>query len=141
ADVRAVMQGQGMALMGTGTADGPHRAYEAAQKAIASPLLEEVSIKGATGILINVTGPTKMTLLEVNEAATLVQEQAHEDANIIFGAVIDETLGDRIRVTVIATGFDREAEAQTQPEAPAARPVAPRRDTPRNGVPMNPQTR
>ncbi|HVO29338.1 MAG TPA: cell division protein FtsZ, partial [bacterium] len=99
ADVRAVMKGQGMALMGTGEADGPHRAYEAAQKAIASPLLEEVSIKGATGILINVTGPSRMTLLEVNEAATLVQEQADDNANIIFGAVVDETMGDKIRVT------------------------------------------
>ncbi len=150
ADVRAVMKGQGMALMGTGEADGPHRAYEAAQKAIASPLLEEVSIKGATGILINVTGPSRMTLLEVNEAATLVQEQADDNANIIFGAVVDESLGDKIRVTVIATGFDRDEDV-TIPEAPAAlaaavaaasknQPMAARSSqavTPRNGVTVN----
>lgn len=118
ADVRAVMSGQGMALMGTGVADGPHRAYEAAQRAIASPLLEEVSIKGAMGILVNVTGSARMTLNEVNEAASLVQEQADEDANIIFGAVIDERMGDRITVTVIATGFDRQDNEITVPEAP-----------------------
>ena len=138
ADVRAVMSGQGMALMGTGTANGPHRAYEAAQRAIASPLLEEVSIKGAMGILVNVTGSGRMTLNEVNEAASLVQEQADEDANIIFGAVIDDRLGDDISVTVIATGFDRQDAEVTVPEAPvksrpavavpqtAATPSAPR---------------
>ncbi len=126
ADVRAIMTGQGMALMGTGEAEGPHRAYEAAQKAIASPLLEEVSIKGATGILINVAGSSRMTLHEVTEAATLVQEQAHEEANIIFGTVVDEALGDRVRVTVIATGFDRDEDV-TIPEAPVRAPVvAPR---------------
>lgn len=115
ADVRTVMSEMGMALMGTGEARGDNRAVTAAQNAINSPLLEDVSINGATGILINITGTSSMTLYEVNAAASLVQEAAHEDANIIFGAVIDDSLGDKIRVTVIATGFNR-AESQTGTE-------------------------
>jgi len=95
----------GMAMMGAATASGESRAVEAAQRAISSPLLEDVSIKGARGLLINVTVGPDMALYEVNEAASLVQEEAHEDANIIFGAVIDEKMTDEIRVTVIATGF------------------------------------
>ena len=105
ADVRSIMAEMGMAMMGAATAAGENRAVEAAQRAISSPLLEDVSIKGARGLLINVTGGPDMSLYEVNEAASLIQEEAHEDANIIFGAVIDEKMTDEIRVTVIATGF------------------------------------
>jgi len=121
ADVRTVMSEMGMALMGTGEARGDTRALVAAKNAISSPLLEDVSIDGATGILINITGTAAMTLYEVNAAATLIQEAAHEDANIIFGSVIDESLEDRIRVTVIATGFKK-------PEARVAAPVGVSRD-------------
>ncbi len=105
ADVRSIMAEMGMAMMGAASATGETRAIEAAQRAIASPLLEDVSIKGARGLLINVTGGPDMSLYEVNEAASLIQEEAHEDANIIFGAVIDERMADELRVTVIATGF------------------------------------
>jgi cell division protein FtsZ len=108
ADIRTVMSGQGIALMGTGIATGDNRAVEAATAAISSPLLENISIDGATGIIINVTGGNNLSLYEVNEASTLITEAAHEDAEIIFGAVIDETLSDEIRVTVIATGFSKE---------------------------------
>ncbi|MBI4238866.1 MAG: cell division protein FtsZ [Deltaproteobacteria bacterium] len=110
ADVRAVMSEMGMALMGTGCGSGENRAIDAATKAISSPLLENISIRGATGILINVTGGQTMTLHEVNEASKLIQQEAHDDANIIFGAVIDDTLDDEIRVTVIATGFSQKAQ-------------------------------
>ncbi len=106
ADIRTVMSSRGLALMGTGMARGENRAVEAATAAISSPLLENISIDGATGIIINVTGGADLSLYEVNEASTLITEAAHEDAEIIFGAVIDETLGDEIRVTVIATGFE-----------------------------------
>jgi cell division protein FtsZ len=107
ADVKTIMSNMGMALMGTGRASGPSRAREAAEMAISSPLLEDVSIHGATGILLNVTGGPDLALMEINEASTLIQEAAHEDANIIFGAVIDEEMRDEIKITVIATGFDR----------------------------------
>jgi cell division protein FtsZ len=106
ADVKTIMHGMGMALMGTGVSSGEHRAVEAAQRAISSPLLEEASIEGAKGVLINITGGNDMTLFEVNEAASIIQEAADEEANIIFGAVIDPRLKDEIKVTVIATGFD-----------------------------------
>src|SRR6202162_3460983 len=105
ADVRSIMAEMGMAMMGAARAAGENRAVEAAQRAISSPLLEDVSIKGARGLLINVTGGPDMSLYEVNEAASLIQEEAHEDANIMFGAVIDEKIADEIHVTVIATGF------------------------------------
>jgi cell division protein FtsZ len=105
ADVKTVMKGMGMALMGTGMATGESRASEAAQRAISSPLLEDASIDGARGVLINIAGGPGMTLFEVAEASTLIQQAAHEDANIIFGTVIDESLGDGLKVTVIATGF------------------------------------
>jgi cell division protein FtsZ len=105
ADVRSIMAEMGMAMMGTARASGENRAIEAAQRAISSPLLEDVSIRGARGVLINITGGTDMSLYEVNEAASLIQEEAHEGANIIFGAVIDEKVKDEIQVTVIATGF------------------------------------
>ncbi len=110
ADVKTIMSEMGMALMGSGVGTGENRAVEAARKAISSPLLEDVSISGAKGILINITGSSSMTLHEVNEASTLVQEEAHEDANIIFGAVIDEEMDEEIRVTVIATGFGSDKE-------------------------------
>jgi cell division protein FtsZ len=107
ADVRTIMNEMGVALMGTGTASGEERSVEAARAAISSPLLEDLSIDGAHGVLINITGGADLTLFEVNEASTLVQEAAHEDANIIFGAVIDETMAaGEMRVTVIATGLD-----------------------------------
>ena len=105
ADVRTVMQGKGLALMGTGTAVGQNRAVEAATKAISSPLLDNIRIDGATGIIINVTGGPDLSLFEVNEASTLITQAAQEDADIIFGAVIDESMTEEIRVTVIATGF------------------------------------
>jgi len=106
ADVKTIMSEQGMALMGIGVASGENRAIEAASQAISSPLLEEMAIDGAMGILINITGSSSMTLMEINEAAMFVEEKAHEDANIIFGSAFDDTLEDKIRVTVIATGFD-----------------------------------
>ncbi len=106
-DVRTIMNEMGRALMGTGVGVGDERAKDAAYAAISSPLLEDISIDGARGVLINITGGSDMTLYEVNEASSLVQEAAHEDANIIFGAVIDDEMGDDVRVTVIAAGFDR----------------------------------
>ena len=108
ADVRSIMSEMGMALMGTGIASGSNRAVEAAQKAISSPLLEDISIHGAKGVLINITGGADLTLHEVSEASTLIQKETHEEANIIFGAVIDEKMGDGVRVTVIATGLGDE---------------------------------
>lgn len=108
ADIRTVMANKGLALMGAGSAKGENRAVEAATQAISSPLLENVRIDGATGIIINVTGGSDLSLYEVNEASTLITEAASEDAEIIFGAVIDPNLIDEVRVTVIATGFARE---------------------------------
>ncbi|NDD91462.1 cell division protein FtsZ [bacterium] len=105
ADVRTIMQNKGLALMGIGTAEGENRAVEAATNAISSPLLEDVSIEGATGIIINITGSSNLSIHEVNEATTLIMEAAHEDAEIIFGTVIDESLKDSVKVTVIATGL------------------------------------
>src|SRR5215813_7838602 len=119
ADVRTIMSGMGLALMGVGVGRGEHRAVDAAQKAIASPLLEETSIQGARGVLINITGGADLTLHEVNEAASTVAEAAEGDANIIVGAVVDESLGDEIRVTVIATGFD-DARGAVHPMAAAS---------------------
>ena len=105
ADVRAIMDDMGMALMGTGRARGENRAVVAAQSAICNPLLEDLSIKGARGVLINITGGPELTLHEVNEAASLVHDEADENANFIFGSVIQEALEDEIKVTVIATGL------------------------------------
>ena len=115
ADVKTIMSNMGRALMGTGRATGDRRAVEAAQQAISSPLLEDVSIQGATGILINITGGPDLTLFEVNEASSLIQEAAHEDANIIFGSVIDPAFTDEVRITVIATGFDRDVQPTGTP--------------------------
>jgi cell division protein FtsZ len=119
ADVKAIMAGMGYAVMGTATASGTKRAVEAAQKAIASPLLEAGAIDGARGILINITGSTSLKLAEVQEACSIIQGAAHEDANIIFGAVLDEKAKDSVKITVIATGFRdsdirrRQAETRT----------------------------
>jgi len=116
ADVRAIMCEMGLAMMGAAAASGENRAIEAAERAISSPLLEDVSIQGARGVLINITGGPSLSLHEVNEAATLIQEEADEDANIIFGAVIDEAMGEEIRVTVIATGVpDVSRSAERRP--------------------------
>jgi len=112
ADVRTIMSGMGRALMGTGIGTGKRRATEAAETAISSPLLEDVSIDGATGILINITGGPDLTLHEVNEASSLIQQAAHEDANIIFGSVIDPNLSEEVRITVIATGFNNAEKTQ-----------------------------
>jgi cell division protein FtsZ len=111
ADVQTIMSEMGMALLGTGVARGENRAVEAAQKAISSPLLEESSIEGARGVLINITGGPDLTLFEVNEASSIIKEVAHEDAQIIFGSVIDDNMQGEIRVTVIATGFGYSKEA------------------------------
>src|SRR5438477_26974 len=105
ADVKTIMAGMGMAMMGTGIAEGPDRAMEAARKAISSPLLEGTSVNGSRGVIINVTGGPDLSLVEVSEASLIVQEAAHEDANIIFGAVVDPTLKGKVKITVIATGF------------------------------------
>ena len=113
ADVKTIMSEMGMAIMGTGVAEGENRALEAAQKAISSPLLEDVKIDGARGLLINVAGGSEMTLMEVSEAAERVRSEAHPDANIIFGAVVDESLGDSMMLTVIATGFGAESRSVT----------------------------
>ena len=106
ADVKTIMSGMGIAMMGTGVCSGENRTIEAARAAISSPLLEGASVQGARGVIINVTGGSDLSLMEVNEASMLIQEAAHEDANIIFGAVVDPTLEGRVKVTVIATGFD-----------------------------------
>jgi len=129
-DVRTIMSEMGMALMGAASASGENRAVEAAQKAISSPLLEDVSIQGARGVLINITGGPDLGLHEVNEAATLIQEEADDEANIIFGAVIDEAMTDQIRITVIATGFGEAREEEKRPSnsntAGASNAAAPR---------------
>ncbi|HEY0364946.1 MAG TPA: cell division protein FtsZ [Pyrinomonadaceae bacterium] len=127
ADVKSIMQGMGMALMGAGRARGENRAIEATQQAISSPLLEEATIQGAKGVLINITGGPDLTLYEVNAASSIIRESADDDANIIFGAVIDETLTDEMRITVIATGFDRESASVASAAATTAIPAPPQR--------------
>jgi cell division protein FtsZ len=117
ADVKAIMAGMGYAVMGTATASGARRTTEAAQKAIASPLLEAGAIDGARGILINITGSSSLKLAEVQEACTIIQSAAHEDANIIFGAVLDEKMKDAVKITVIATGFRDSDVAHRRPKA------------------------
>lgn len=112
ADVKSVMQGAGSALMGIGSARGADRAIKAAELAVASPLLE-ASVEGAHGVLLSIQGSSNLALSEIYEASTLVQDVVHAEANIIFGTVIDDTLGDEVRVTVIAAGFDTEPTAQT----------------------------
>jgi cell division protein FtsZ len=112
ADVKTIMAGMGYAVMGTAVAKGERRATEAAQAAISSPLLEAGAIDGARGILINITGSSSLKLAEVNEASTIIQSAAHEDANIIFGAVQDEKMKDDLKITVIATGFKNDVPAR-----------------------------
>ncbi|MDX6544765.1 MAG: cell division protein FtsZ, partial [Gaiellales bacterium] len=124
ADVRTIMREAGSALMGIGLASGENRAAEAARAAISSPLLE-ASVEGATGILLNITGGADLGLFEVNEAAEIIGSASDSDANIIFGAVIDEAMADQVRVTVIATGFDRSSRSR-----PAAAFATGTRDTP-----------
>jgi cell division protein FtsZ len=128
ADVKSVMQGAGSALMGIGSARGEDRAVQAAEAAISSPLLE-ASIDGAHGVLLSISGGSDLGLFEINEAARLVQEAAHPEANIIFGTVIDDALGDEVRVTVIAAGFDGGHPTPRQ-EARAAQPARPATPTP-----------
>ncbi|HEY6332040.1 MAG TPA: cell division protein FtsZ [Blastocatellia bacterium] len=118
ADVKAIMAGMGMALMGTGSASGDSRAVESTQRAISSPLLEETSIDGAKGLLVNITGGMDLTLFEVNEAMSIIHDQADPDANIIFGAVLNERLSDEMKITVIATGFVK-TELAAEPIRPA----------------------
>ena len=120
ADVKSVMSSRGNALMGTGRASGPGRATEAAQAAVSSPLLEDVSIAGAEGVLVNITGGRDMTLFEVNEAASVVTNAAGEDANVIFGSVIDPNMDGEMMITVIATGFGRPDARPRAAERPAA---------------------
>jgi len=133
ADVKAIMQGMGLALMGAGRASGERRAMEATQQAISSPLLEEATIQGAKGVLINITGGKDLTLYEVNEASSIIREAADEDANIIFGAVIDETMQDEMKITVIATGFDKESADVGTTQAAAHMQQTPPRHAPRPG--------
>lgn len=128
ADVKTVMSNMGRALMGTGCAKGQGRARSAAEMAINSPLLDNISVDGATGILLNIVGGPDMKMKEIEEAAALIQEQAHEEANIIFGASIDPSLGEMVKVTVIATGFDKPAEEmvpqQMRQTLPSSLPAA-----------------
>jgi cell division protein FtsZ len=140
ADVKTVMSNMGRSMMGTGCAKGQGRARLAAEMAIQSPLLDNISVEGATGVLINIVGGPDLRLKEMEEAASLIQQQAHEDANIIWGASIDESMGEMVKVTVIATGFDRDIvqpdgrvqpaqRSLSSPAAPsfAAIPLAPSR--------------
>ncbi len=123
ADVKTIMSGMGVAMMGTGTAEGDNRAMQAAQKAVSSPLLEDGSVNGARGVIINVTGGPDLSLMEVNEASCVIQEAAHEDANIIFGAVVDPALKGKVKITVIATGFDRKGAGRSLPATTLQTPV------------------
>jgi cell division protein FtsZ len=123
ADVKTIMAGMGIAMMGTGIGEGATRSMDAARRAISSPLLEGASVNGARGVIINVTGGPDLSLLEVSEASTIIQEAAHEDANIIFGAVIDPELGGRVKITVIATGFDRVPAARAPSSSSTTTPV------------------
>ena len=127
ADVKTIMSDMGMAFMGMGVHSGDNRAAEAARKAISNPLLDDISIKGAQGMLINVTGSSSLSFEDLEKATEFIREEAHEDANIIFGAAIDESMGDNFRITVIATGFSRapaqvSAGAAVRPDAAAELP-------------------
>lgn len=125
ADVKAIMSERGMAMMGIGIAEGERRASEAAQKAISSPLLEDIDISGAKGVLVNITGSSNMTMDEFDEASSIIHEKVHEDANIIIGLVINEEMGDRIKITAIATGFGASFEkSRRNVEDLRNRPVA-----------------
>jgi cell division protein FtsZ len=137
ADVKAIMKGMGMAFMGTGIASGDNRAMDAAQKAISSPLLVDTSIEGARGVLINITGGKDLTLHEVSKASELIHRMAHAEANIIFGTVIDNSMKEMVKVTVIATGFDAVKEKEEMmsdgfavPHRPTPPPFQVQTDTP-----------
>ena len=123
ADITTIMSGMGLAIMGTGIGDGSTKAVDAATQAISSPLLEDASVEGARGVIVNVTGGPDLSLVEVNEATSIIHAAAHEDANIIFGAVIDKAMEGRIKITVIATGFDGEETASDIERATAQTPV------------------
>jgi len=124
ADVRAIMSERGMAMMGIGIASGENRAVEAATRAISSPLLEEIDVSGARGVLVNISGSANMTMDEFDAASRVIHEMVHEDANIIIGLVIDETLGDHIKITAIATGFgDRFDKELIKPEQKNVAPL------------------
>ncbi len=146
ADVKTIMAGMGIAMMGTGIAEGETRSMDAARRAISSPLLEGASVQGARGVIINVTGGPDLSLLEVSEASTIIQEAAHEDANIIFGAVIDPTLQGRVKITVIATGFDLTTSSRVPSASTSQTPVDLAHYTTRvrasepAGVPVPPRT-
>jgi cell division protein FtsZ len=138
ADVKTIMAGMGYAVMGTATARGENRATAAAQAAIASPLLEAGAIDGARGILINITGSSSLKLAEVQQACTIIQGAAHEDANIIFGAVLDEKMKDEVKITVIATGFRSEARPYSHETTSASAAIQQARQ-PRWATPLEPQ--
>jgi cell division protein FtsZ len=121
ADVKTIMHNQGLALMGTGRASGPKRSLDAMQMAISSPLLEDVSIEGALGILVNITGPRDISLLEIDEAMGLIQAAADPDVNVIFGALVDEGMNEEVKITIIATGFSAQKE---KPKVASVVPVA-----------------
>jgi cell division protein FtsZ len=125
ADVRTIMSEQGMALMGTGRSTGARRALDAMQSAISSPLLEDVTLDGATGLLVNITGGPNLTLHEVNEAISMAQAASDPDANIIFGSVVDDALGDEVKITVIATGFQGRDAQRARPVQVPVQAVAP----------------
>jgi cell division protein FtsZ len=126
ADVKTIMSDMGMAFMGMGIHSGDNRAAEAARKAISNPLLDDISIKGAQGMLINVTGSSSLSFEDLEKATEFIREEAHEDANIIFGAAIDESMGDNFRITVIATGFSTAAAHVPAGAAAAEKRVADR---------------
>src|SRR5687768_12625295 len=123
ADVKTIMSGMGFAIMGTGLGEGESRAMTAANLAISSPLLEDASVRGARGVIINVTGGSDLSLIEVSEASAIIQEAAHEEANIIFGAVVDPKMEGKVKITVIATGFDRPAVAPAVSPSAVQTPV------------------
>jgi cell division protein FtsZ len=123
ADVKTIMSGMGLAIMGTGLSEGEGRSMAAANLAISSPLLEDASVKGARGVIINVTGGPDLSLMEVSEASAIIQEAAHEDANIIFGAVVDPKMQGKVKITVIATGFDRPSASRVASASAAITPV------------------
>jgi cell division protein FtsZ len=121
--VKTILTGMGVAVMGTGVGHGENRAVDAARKAISSPLLEDASIDGARGVIINVTGGSDLSLVEVSEASSIIHDAAHEEANIIFGAVIDPKLDGQVKITVIATGFDRPGSRRAIPGSAGQTPV------------------
>ena len=123
ADVTTIMSGMGLAIMGTGVGEGETRAVDAAQRAVSSPLLEDASVRGARGVIINVTGGPDLSLIEVSEATSIIHDAAHEDANIIFGAVVDPAMAGHVKITVIATGFDREGAAGSIQASTSQTPV------------------